>query len=304
MAASASGRWGMGSSTAAAPRPATPGLEQGIRKALALGQFELHYQPRICVHSRRIVSVEALLRWRHPLAGLVSPAAFLPMLETNGLIHEVGEWAFERAARDCDHWQRLGLPPVRASVNISRAQIQRGDFAQSFLRHSRLWASSVFNLDVEVTESTLLHDSDATVKKLHVLRSAGIQISVDDFGSGHSALARLADLPIDALKIDPLFVRRLPHDRAARTLVSTIVSLAHGLGLTVTAEGVEKREQLELLRQYGCDHSQGFLHSKPVTRDEMGALLREGKGWVMLPIDVGQGLPPWRDTVTGQMNAL
>ncbi len=304
MATSESGRGRFGPGRPGTSPAAIQTMEDGIRHALELQEFELHYLAKVCAHTRRIEGVEALLRWRHPQAGLLPPASFLGRLETSGMIVEVGEWAMERAARDCDHWRRLGLPPMRVAVNISPVQIRRPDFAHRFLKGSRLWASSIYSLDVEITEDTLLYDSSATLKKLRLLRSAGVRIAVDDFGSGHSSLGRLSELPIDTLKIDPAFVGRLPRDRAARTVVSTIISLAHGLDLSVTAEGVETHEQLEMLRQMGCDHSQGYLHSRPVTRDEFTLLLQQGKGWLMLPADSGTSPAPWHETISGQVNAI
>jgi EAL domain-containing protein (putative c-di-GMP-specific phosphodiesterase class I) len=162
----------------------------------------------------------------------------------------------------------------------------------------------VCGLDIEITESALFGDTGADLKKLRLLRTAGVRIAIDDFGSGQSSLARFTDLPLDTLKIDPSFIRRLTIDRATRTLVSTIVSMAHGLSLSVTAEGVETREQLEILRQLGCDHAQGFLHSMPVTLDELALLIREGKGWLMLPADTGASEPVWDDELEGRVNAI
>ena len=296
-----------------ADRPHSPGghsseartMEDRLREAVSKQQFELHYQPRVSVHTRRIEGVEALLRWRDPRGGLLPPARFLPLLESTGLLFELGDWILEQVVRDCRHWGLLGLPPVRVAVNISTSQLHRPEFAQRMLRLTQPWsATGVFGLDIEVPEAALFGDTLADVKKLRLLRTAGVRVAVDDFGSGQSSLARFTDLPIDTLKIDPMLVRRLTIDRASRTLVSTIISMAHGLSLTVTAEGVETREQLETLRQLGCDHAQGYLHSMAVTADELSVLLREGKGWLMLPADSGNLPSAWGDPLEGHVNAI
>jgi EAL domain-containing protein (putative c-di-GMP-specific phosphodiesterase class I)/CheY-like chemotaxis protein len=279
-------------------------FEHKLRKAVALQQFELHYQPKVCVRTRRIEGVEALLRWREPQLGLLPAAEFLPSLEASGLMFEVSEWILERAARDCRHWRRLGLPPMRTAVNISMPQLQRADFAHRFLQLTRPWASGIFSLDIEITEAALLGDTAADMKKLKLLRSAGIRIAIDDFGSGASSLGKLSDLPIDSLKIDRTFVKGLPEDRTSVAVVSTIISLARGLKLAVVAEGVETREQLETLRQLGCDQSQGYLHSEAVTRDEFSELLAHGKGWLMLPAGSADSTPPWREAGSLRVNAI
>ena len=255
-------------------------LEHKLRVALEQQQFELHYQPKVNVKTRRIEGVEALIRWRDPEAGLISPAAFIPLLESTGLIVEVGDWVMERAALDCQQWRHDGLPPVRIAVNISPVQLRRPDFLSRFTKLTGSWASSNCGLDVEITEGTLIDDSDATLKKLERLRAAGAKIAIDDFGTGYSSLSRLADLPIDTLKIDRSFVARLrPDDRSGRVLVRTIISLARSFNMTVVAEGVETFEQLGLLWDMECDQSQGYLHSKPVVSCRDGRVAAVHSPW-------------------------
>jgi diguanylate cyclase (GGDEF)-like protein/PAS domain S-box-containing protein len=259
-------------------------LEHKLRVALDQQQFELHYQPKVNVKTRRIEGVEALIRWRDPEVGLISPAAFIPLLESTGLIVEVGDWVLERAALDCQQWRRDGLPPVRIAVNISPVQLRRADFLPRFTRLTSSWASSNCGLDVEITEGTLIDDSDAMPKKLERLRATGARIAIDDFGTGYSSLSRLADLPIDTLKIDRSFIARLrPDDRSGRVLVRTIISLARSFNMTVVAEGVESHEQLGMLWDMDCDQSQGYLHSKPVVSAEMVELLRSTHQGIILP---------------------
>jgi len=260
-------------------------LEHKLRLALEKRQFELRYQPKVNVITRRIQGVEALLRWRDPDSGLVSPGAFLPLLEATGLIVEVGEWIIHQAAQDCQHWQRAGLPPVRIAVNIAPVQLKLPDFAPQFLKAIQGWSTAASGLDVEITEGALNDDSGSEVKQLRMLRSTGVKIAIDDFGTGYSSLSRLSSLPIDTLKIDRSFVAPVPQDHPGRVLVKTIISLAKAFGLTTIAEGVETQEQLDFLWQSGCDQSQGYLHSKPVTAEEFAALLERGNGSVILPAE-------------------
>ena len=239
-------------------------LEHKLRSALERNQFELHYQPKVGVKTRRIEGVEALIRWRDPDAGLVSPAAFLPVLEATGLMVEVGEWVVRQAAADCQHWQRLGLPAVRVAVNISPLQLRCPDFSERFLQLAQSSSNRRCRLDIEITEGMLLEDSDAEVKKLDVLRATGVRVAIDDFGTGYSSLGRLSELPIDTLKIDRTFVCRLPHDHSGKTLVETVIGLARAFKMNTVAEGVETLEQLNALSEMGCDQLQGYLMSKPV----------------------------------------
>jgi diguanylate cyclase (GGDEF)-like protein len=253
-------------------------LEHRLRTALERRQFELHYQLKVGIKSRRIDGVEALIRWRDPGSGLVLPGAFLPLLESTGLIAEVGDWVLEQAARDCEHWQRLGLPAVRVAVNISPVQLRRPDFAERFLQVTTPWANAACGLDIEITEGALFDDCAAEVTRLKLLRAAGVRIAIDDFGTGYSSLSRLSDLPIDTLKIDRTFISRLADDGHGKTLVSTIISLAHAFRMSVVAEGVETEDQLGLLCDMGCDQAQGFLLGNPVPADAFAELLEKGKG--------------------------
>ncbi len=259
-------------------------LEHKLRTAIEKEQFELHYQPKVNVRTRAIEGVEALIRWRDPDAGLVSPAAFLPLLETTGLIVEVGEWVLRQASADCQRWRRNGLPGVRVAVNISPLQLRHPDFPQRFFDLTQSWADPSCGLDVEIIEGMLLGDSSAAVRKLERLRAAGVRIAVDDFGTGYSSLSRLSELPIDTLKIDRCFINRLSDERSGRTLVATIISLARAFNMTVVAEGVETEEQLGALWNMGCDQAQGYLLSRPVPSEELAHLLEHGRGRIMLPV--------------------
>lgn len=260
-------------------------LEHKLRSALQLHQFELHYQPKVGVRSLRIEGAEALIRWRDPDAGLVSPATFLPLLEASGLIVDVGDWVIGQAAADRRHWQRLGLPPVRIAVNISPLQVCRADFSRRFLQLAQIHPNEPCGLDIEITEGMLLEDSAIELTKLQELRAAGVSVAIDDFGTGYSSLSRLSELPIDTLKIDRSFVSRLPQDHSGMTLVQTIVGLARAFKMETVAEGVETVAQLDVLREMGCDQLQGYLMSRPASRDAFASVLEHGNGHMLLPAE-------------------
>jgi len=247
-------------------------LAQKLRAALERRQFVLHYQPKIDMATHRICGAEALLRWQDPQSGLVPPAAFLPVLESTGLIIDVGAWVIEQAAEDCREWLRAGLP-VRIAVNISPAQLRQADFTASFLTAAGTWATLEAGLDIEITEGALQDDSLEEVSRLAQLRTSGIKIAIDDFGTGYSSLSRLSSLPVDTLKIDRSFVKQLPASAQGITLVQTVISLAQAFTMTTVAEGVETQEQFDLLRQFGCTQSQGYLHSRPVPAKEFMSML-------------------------------
>jgi len=264
-------------------------MEHRLRLALERGEFELHYQPKVSVITRRIQGVEALIRWRDPQGGLISPGAFLPVVESTGLGAAVGAWVIEQAARDCRAWQHVGLPPVRVAVNVSPTQLQRADFTQHFLKAVEPWSNSIWGLDIEVTEAALDEESGEEVQKLKLLRHTGVRIAIDDFGTGYSSLGRLSQLPVDTLKIDSCFIRQAPAEAAGRAVVKTIVALARAFRMSSVAEGVEQQEQLDFLWHIGCNQSQGYLHSKPVSGDEFAWLLEHGSGKLILPAESEEG---------------
>jgi diguanylate cyclase (GGDEF)-like protein len=250
------------------------GMEHRLRTALENNQFVLHYQPKVSLRTGGIASVEALLRWQDPENGLISPAEFLPVLESAGLMAATGAWALAQAAADCREWRRKGLPPVRVAVNISPPELRRRNIAREILERIGDFAGdSAWGIDIEITEGALSGDSSGCVHALRLLRAAGMRIAIDDFGTGFSSLGRLSELPIDTLKIDRMFTNRLPTDRKSCTLVATIIGLAHAFDMTTVAEGVENQAQLEYLRREGCDESQGYLHSRPIPAAELAVRL-------------------------------
>ncbi len=248
-------------------------LEHKLRMAIDEKQFVVHYQPQVNISSGRIECVEALLRWNDPQHGIVPPDRFLAVLEASGMIVTVGDWVLQQAVEDLQLWRRLRLSPVRVAVNVSAQQIRRRTFVEQFLAAAARCAGDGFGLDVEITETGLLHDVDGASRKLRELRAAGMRVAIDDFGTGYSSLGLLSKLPVDLLKIDRSFISGLPDDPASVTLVSSIVGLASAFQLTAVAEGVETLQQFELLRRLRCSHSQGYLHSVPVAAREIERML-------------------------------
>ena len=248
-------------------------LEHRLRGALDNQQYTLYYQPKIDIATGRLEGVEALLRWNDPERGLVSPAEFLPILESTGMIVTVGEWALRQAATDCRRWQGAGLHPVHIAVNCSPLQLRRRGFVEQVLHTLEGWGQDGWGIDLEITESLLIDPGSSEVHRLWALRDAGVRIAIDDFGTGYSSLSRLSDLPVDTLKIDRSFIMGLPDSRAAARLVPTIIALARAFDLITVAEGVETRGQLEFLTRAGCDQSQGYLHARPMPAVDLEGLL-------------------------------
>jgi EAL domain-containing protein (putative c-di-GMP-specific phosphodiesterase class I) len=250
------------------------GMEHRLRIAVAESQFVLHYQPKVTLRTGKISGVEALLRWHDPENGLTPPAIFIPLLESAGLLMAVGAWVVAQAASDCRRWRHMGLTPIRIAVNVSPPELHRPNTAREILAGiGDLAGDPEWGIDIEITEGALIGDSSTCVHSLRALRDAGMRISIDDFGTGFSSLGRLAELPIDTLKIDRSFTARLPADRKGCTLVSTIIGLAHAFDMTTVAEGVETQAQLDYLRRHECDESQGYLHGRPVPRAEFERLM-------------------------------
>jgi diguanylate cyclase (GGDEF)-like protein len=254
-------------------------MENKLRRALEDGTLALHYQPKIDVVSGAVAGLEALIRWNDAELGSVPPSRFVSLLEETGMILAAGRWALGKAVEDIRRWQSLGLDVPRTSVNVSALQLRQKDFVDTVLDAiSTLDGRGAPLLDLEITESVLVDDIDESTRKLQALRRAGVEVSVDDFGTGFCSLSYLARLPVDTLKIDRSFVVRMRDAGYPRNIVAMIVSLAHTLGLRVVAEGVEDDEQVRLLRELGCDQIQGFYVSRPVPPEDIDAMLAEGMG--------------------------
>jgi EAL domain-containing protein (putative c-di-GMP-specific phosphodiesterase class I) len=238
-------------------------VETYLRRALERGEFCVHYQPQFDLQSGRLVGQEALLRWNHPKLGSIAPDQFIPIAEENGLIVPIGKWVLEEACRQTSSWQQAGYPLKGVSVNVSPLQFSRTDFVDTIDEVLNSSGLAPQFLELELTESLIIRDVRESANKMAKLRELGVQISVDDFGAGYSSLSYLQRLPIDILKLDRSFVEEFQASDSNPSLVHGIVALAHGLGIRVTAEGVETHEQLELVHNSGCDKVQGFLLGRP-----------------------------------------
>jgi len=252
-------------------------LEGLLRHAIETGQFRLYYQPKIDLRSGLVCGCEALLRWNSPELGMVPPAQFVPLLEHSRLIIEVGRWALMQAADDRALWLRQGLPAPKVCVNVSPVQLRERHFQEVVREALERHPENAGSLVLEVTESAVMADPDAMTDKLRELREAGVGIALDDFGTGYSSLSYLSKLPLNAIKIDRSFIVRMTDSADTMSIVSTIISLAHSMSLTVVAEGVDATEQLKFLRLLKCDEMQGFLFSPALPAEEFAALLRSGR---------------------------
>ncbi len=250
-------------------------LESRLRRAVEQRELFFHYQPKIELASRRIVGLEALMRWRGPDNLLMSPARFVPVLEETGMILEAGRQALEIAGAVYREWKAQGLSVPRIAVNVSALQLRQRSFVDDV--HAALGGPDN-GVDLEITESLLMQDIEESIRKLRALREAGANIALDDFGTGHSSLAYLSRLPIDTVKIDRSFIHAMTGSADATSIVSTIISLAQALRLKVVAEGVETEEQARLLRLLRCDQMQGYLFCPPMAKDKIETLLRAAPG--------------------------
>jgi len=253
-------------------------LENSLRHALARQQFELHYQPQVDIASGAIIGVEALIRLQHPELGMLSPANFIPIAEETGLIVPIGEWVIQEACRQIKAWHDLGHTGLRVAVNLSARQFR--EKGQLFDAVARALADSGLNpdrLELELTESILMQDAEETLAVLHQIKQMGVQLSIDDFGTGFSSLSYLKRFDLDKLKIDQSFVRDITRDPNDLAIAKAVIALGHSLNLKVIAEGVETAEQLALLSENGCDEIQGYYFSRPRPADEMPRLLQENR---------------------------
>ncbi len=250
-------------------------LETDLRHALAENQFQLFYQPQV-YQNRQIIGAEVLIRWQHPLRGLVSPSDFIPLAEETGLIMPIGQWVLETACAQIKIWESsIHTEHLQLAVNVSARQFRQSDFVEQV---SEILQRNVINPDklkLELTESLVLDDIDDAVNKMNALRKIGVRFSMDDFGTGYSSLAYLTKLPLDQLKIDQSFVRNIGVKPTDAVIVQTIIGMAKNLGMEVIAEGVETEAQRLFLEQHDCQVCQGYLFSKPVTIEQFETLQAE-----------------------------
>jgi diguanylate cyclase (GGDEF)-like protein len=250
-------------------------IENALHKALDRNEFTLFYQPKIDSKDHTIIGSEALIRWENTDYGLLSPTQFIPIAEENGLIIPIGEWTLESICNQLNEWKKAGLTPHPIAVNISARQLEQKKFLNTIA--SILEKTKIENelLEIELTESILIKNSKRNSKKLSKLRDKGMKVAIDDFGTGYSSLAYLSTFPFDKLKIDQSFIRDITSDKTAASLVTSIISMAHSIGVRVIAEGVETEAQLKFLTNYHCDEIQGYYFSRPIPASSFTELIRK-----------------------------
>lgn len=252
-------------------------LETKLRQAVEQEQLVLHYQPKIDLESGQISGLEALMRWKDPENGLVPPLNFIPLLEETRMILDAGRWALSKAISDSKKWQAMGLNPPKVAVNVSPIQLRQKDFVSMVASVINGAGNVSIGLELEITESVIMQDIEANIKKLRIIRDMNIEVAIDDFGTGYSSLSYIAKLPVNVLKIDRAFIVNMTSNADDLSIVSAIISLAHSLHLRVIAEGVETNEQADLLRELKCDEIQGYLFSPGVTTVKIEEFLRQKK---------------------------
>ncbi len=254
-------------------------LENELRQAVKNAEFELHYQPQVNVNSNRIVGLEALIRWRHPIHGLLNPSGFIDMAEEIGLIGTITDWVLDKACSQLVLWRTMGLNDLRIAVNVSPQEFNNDDVVERIV--SRLTRHDLPGdaLDIEITENLLLHDVSGVIDKVRHLRERGIRISIDDFGTQYSSLNYLRKFPIDTIKIDKSFVRDLVEHHNSSPIIHAIVGIARGFGMLLLAEGIETDYQKTILHEMGCEEMQGYFFSKPLPANEAELLLFDSGRW-------------------------
>jgi len=250
-------------------------LEAGLRHALERGEFRIHYQPKIEITSGTITGVEALLRWQHPERGLIPPDRFIPLAEATGLIVPIGLWTLREVCERGKAWQSLDLPRFPIAVNLSATQFRQQDLVPQLAAILKSTGFDPKYLELEITESVVMQDPDKVVMKLEALRRMGIRLAIDDFGTGYSSLGYLKRFPINNLKVDRSFVRDLAHSTDDVAITRAVIAMAHSLGMNVIAEGVELKEQFDVLRKEGCDEFQGWLCRPALAEEDLLHFIRE-----------------------------
>jgi len=239
-------------------------LENDLRRAMDDHQFKIYYQPQINIETNEVVAMEALIRWQHPERGLISPSEFIELAEETHLIKDIGDWVLENACAELKRWRDMGLANVRIAINVSSIQLEQDDFVEKVLNILQKNDIPGDHLEIEITENTLMHDTDDGILKLTELSNNDIKIAIDDFGTGYSSLNYLKRLPIDTLKIDQSFVRDMSNSEEDSSIIKAIIAMAKGLNLNIISEGVETEAQLEQLKAWRCKNMQGFLFGRPM----------------------------------------
>jgi EAL domain-containing protein (putative c-di-GMP-specific phosphodiesterase class I) len=250
-------------------------LESELRRALERDEFLMYFQPKVNPENRKVVSMEALVRWQHPDRGFVSPEKFITLAEETGLIIPLGEWILRQCCKQNKAWQLEGFSPVRVAVNLSNRQFEQKNLLKTISDILQETQLAPEHLELEITESSIMKDPDSSVTLLQELKKTGISIAIDDFGTGHSSLHCLKQLPLDTLKVDRSFVMNIIKNENDTAIAKAIIAMAKNLNLKVVAEGVEDEEQFALLRALGCDEIQGYLFSPPLPAHEFRKFLEK-----------------------------
>lgn len=250
-------------------------IEQDLQTSFENGHFYLLYQPRIDLKTGHTVATEALVRWKHPRLGLISPGQFIPIAEETGLIVPMGEWILKTACAQAQAWHREGLPPIRMAVNISALQLRQGSLVDDINRILNTTGLPPHLLELELTESIFIKDSERLIELLNAFRQMGIRLALDDFGTGYSSLSYLSRLPVDTLKVDQSFTRRMTTRAEIRSIVQAIVAMAKTLNLQITAEGIETHEHLQMIAEMDCHEAQGYLFSRPISSVAMARFVQQ-----------------------------
>ena len=249
-------------------------IEKGMRDGMQKDEFHLYYQPKIEMSTGKMLGVEALIRWHHPTLGVLGPDRFIPIAESNNFIIPLGKWVIEQACRQLQIWQEAKLPRFSIAVNLSANQLADPALVGLVAEALRVTNVDPAMIELEITETAVMKNLDEAVVRLHALRALGVRLSIDDFGTGHSSLAYLKQLPVDILKVDRTFVKDLPHNRDDLAITRAVIAMAHGLAMKVVAEGVEEIQQFDSLLDSGCDEFQGFLCRPAMQCQDLEALLR------------------------------
>jgi predicted signal transduction protein with EAL and GGDEF domain len=257
-------------------------LENELSRAIINSELELYYQPKISVVDFQIAGVEALIRWHHPLHGIMNPRSFIDLAEEVGLIGDITGWVLDQACCQLAKWQAMGLEDLGMSINVSPQDFLRSDMVERVFSQVSKHSLSKDSLEIEITENILLHDAASVIKKMSTIRDLGVKISIDDFGTCYSSLNYLRRIPINTIKIDQSFVRDLSEEHRSSAIIQAIIDIARGFGLHLVAEGVETTFQMNLLHQLGCDEMQGYLFSRPVPAAEAERLLNNACDRVQL----------------------
>jgi EAL domain-containing protein (putative c-di-GMP-specific phosphodiesterase class I) len=251
-------------------------FDTGLRRALDEEQLQLYFQPQIDIQSGMISGMEALLRWKHPEAGIISPTEFIPVAEENGIINEIGMWVLDSGCAELSKWIKAGHSNIRLAVNVSSKQLAQTDFEHHVFNIMTKHGIPGSSLELEITENVLIQDMDQVVNQLRKLHANGVRIAVDDFGIGYSSLGYLQSLPLSTLKIDRSFISGIRASSSRNSIVTAIIAMSKELGLDIVAEGVETEIQHQQLKRLGCPNAQGFLFGRPMPKEHVGLFLKKG----------------------------